>query len=290
MTKKDETEDNPPEPTGPEYERAREQLVHAEKFAAVGLLAAEIAHEINNPSTFVITNLTVMMDYVDTIDRFHDALRSELGQGDLTLERFDELARRHEIAFLSEDLHSLLERSLSGLNRIHQVVQDLKYFSQDRRPNLTWVDVGGLVRAAANLVRHEARLRARFVLELPEIPVAYTDPNRLSQVLLNVLVNAVQAVPAGAPDRNEVRVQARADADNISLTVTDTGEGIPPDLLPRIFEPFFTTKSPGEGTGLGLSISRDIMRALGGDIWAESEPSSGSTFHLRIPRGNTPDE
>jgi len=295
VTKKNESDEDPGQAATEaapvtSIEARREQLLYAEKFAAVGLLAAEIAHEINNPSTFVITNLTVMMDYVDTIGSFHEALRAELADGPIDAERFEALANEHEMAFLSEDLDSLLARSLAGLNRIHQIVQDLRYFSHDRRIDVGWVDVAALVRAAANLVRHEARYRARVILDLPEFPAAHTDPNRLAQVLLNVLVNAVQAIPAGDPEGNEVRVEARRKGDEIVIAVSDTGDGIAADNVARVFEPFFTTKRPGEGTGLGLSISRDIMRALGGDISVESKPSRGSTFYLTVPIERNADE
>ncbi len=276
-----------------EIQRLRDrqaQLVHNEKFAAVGLLAAEIAHEINNPATFVITNLTVMMDYVSTIGTFHDDVRTHLATGvELDLKAFEALAERHEIQFLGEDLDSLLVRSLTGLNRIHQIVQDLKYFGADRSRAQNWVELDPLVHAAFGLVRHEARFRAELVLDLPPLPVVHSDANRLSQVILNVLVNAVQAIPAGAPSENAVTVTGVVSDETVVLSVSDTGSGIDAASLDRIFEPFFTTKAPGEGTGLGLAISRDIMRSLGGEIYARSEVGVGSTFDVVIPRG-APDE
>ena len=263
------------------------QIVHNEKFAAVGLLAAEIAHEINNPATFVITNLTVMMDYVDTIGTFHDELRARYSAGEqLDLREFEALQERHEIGFLGEDLHSLLVRSLNGLNRIHQIVQDLRYFGADRSGSSSWVDLNPLVHAALGLVRHEARFRAQLVVELPRLPPLRSDANRLSQVILNVLVNAMQSIEPGAPADNRVEIRATVSDTEVVLSVTDTGAGIPPQVLERVFEPFYTTKAPGEGTGLGLAISLDIMRSLGGDIRALSVVGEGSTFEIVIPRGD----
>lgn len=266
------------------FKERQEQLLHAEKFAAVGLLAAEIAHEINNPATFVITNLTVMIDYVRTIGRFHSALRERLSdEGAVDQAGFDELERENEIRFLDEDLDSLLERSLAGLNRIHQIVQDLRYFSHDHRTESGWVDVGGLVRASVNLVRHEARFHTAVVVDVGELPAVESDANRLSQVILNVLVNAVQAIPPGSPTQNEVRVTSSMADGFLDLVVSDTGPGIDSEVIEKIFDPFFTTKESGIGTGLGLSIALDVMESLGGDLTVESEPGEGAKFTIRLP-------
>lgn len=272
------------------YEERHEQLVHAEKFAAVGLLAAEIAHEINNPSTFVITNLSVMKDYVDMIGSFHADLRRDLDEGPIDAATFEELEARHEIAFLQEDLQPLLDRSLAGLNRIHQIVQDLRYFSRDRTLESGPIRVGGLIEASVNLVRHEARYRTRIELDLGVNPPLFTDANRLSQVLLNVLLNAVQSIEPGDPQNNEVRVSASRRGEMLAVQISDTGVGMDDELLERVFDPFFTTRQPGEGTGLGLSISHDIMRSLGGEIEVTSTPGHGSVFTLLIPLDRPTDE
>lgn len=262
------------------------QLVHNEKFAAVGLLAAEIAHEINNPATFVITNLTVMIDYVQTIGRFHDELRRRLADDEqVDLDILEDLETRHEIRFLGEDLDTLVKRSLTGLNRIHQIVQDLRYFSADRPHEVNWVDIEALVRAALNLVRHEARFRAEIVVDLPNLPAVRSDASRLSQVILNLLVNAVQSIAAGDLEHNTVRVTADVHPAEVVLVIADTGSGMSPDVLAQVFDPFFTTKDAGSGTGLGLSISQDIMRSLGGEIRATSKQDVGSRFEVVIPRG-----
>jgi two-component system NtrC family sensor kinase len=265
------------------YEEQHEQLVRAEKFAAVGLLAAEIAHEINNPSTFVITNLSVMKDYVDTLATFHQAVRRRLDDGPVDADAFGRLEDEYEIEFLEEDLQPLLDRSLAGLNRIHQIVQDLRYFSRERTTESRPIRVAGLVEASVNLVRHEARYRTKVTLDLADDPPLVSDANRLSQVILNLLLNAVQSIEPGNPAENEVRVTTRRRSDFLEISVSDTGVGIEQSQLERVFEPFYTTREPGEGTGLGLSISRDIMRAIGGDIEVESEPRVGSTFTLKIP-------
>jgi signal transduction histidine kinase len=265
-------------------QKTQDQLLHAEKFAAMGVLAAEIAHEINNPASFVISNMSVMVDYVETIGAFLERIRGQLDEhAPQLLPTWSELAEEHEIAFLREDLEKLLTRSLGGMQRIHQIVQDLRFFSHDTANEPGWIDIESLLQATLNLIKHEARYRAELVLDFDGVPQIFSDANRLSQVFLNLLVNAVHAIDAGSIDDNRVVVRTEQHGDEIVVSVSDTGEGIPLDVLPHIFDPFFTTKPPGEGTGLGLSISRDIARSLGGDITVESAPGVGSTFRVALP-------
>ncbi len=263
---------------------AQDQLVHAEKFAAMGVLAAEIAHEINNPASFVISNLSVMVDYVETIGEFLEQLNQRVAaQAPQLVDEVNALAQAHEIAFLREDLDTLLSRSLGGMQRIHQIVQDLRFFSHDTANEPGWVDVESLLQATLNLVKHEAKYRARLEFDFGDVPQVFSDANRLSQVFLNLLVNATHAIDTGTIDDNVICVQTHRDGDNVAVVVRDTGTGIAPEILPHIFDPFFTTKDPGEGTGLGLSISRDIVRSLGGEISVKSEVGKGSTFQVVVP-------
>ncbi len=262
--------------------KAKDQLVHAEKFAALGVLAAEIAHEINNPASFVITNLSVLGDYAETLGDFHNAIRAAAKTG-LDSEQLEALETRFEIGFLEEDVEVLIRRSLSGLERIHQIVQDLRFTSHVRSTSSGRVNVERLIETAMGLVRHEAKFRAEIALDFAGVPMVESDPNRLSQVFLNLLVNAVQSIPPGEIESNVVRVSTRLEDGNVVVSVSDTGSGIAEEDRARIFEPFYTTKSPGDGTGLGLSISRDIVRGLGGDITFESERGVGSTFSVSLP-------
>ncbi|MGM0556051.1 MAG: sensor histidine kinase [Myxococcota bacterium] len=264
----------------------QDQLVHAEKFAAMGMLAAEIAHEINNPASFVISNLSVMLDYVATIDTYIselEALAAGAAEDRGVDEQIEQLRERHEIGFLSEDLDKLLNRSLAGMQRIHQIVQDLRFFSYDSGHEPGWIQLESLLDATINLVKHEAKYRAELVLDFEDTPQVFSDANRLSQVFLNLLVNAAQAIDEGSVDENQITVRTRRVDDSVCVSVTDTGKGMTPSEQQRIFEPFYTTKAPGEGTGLGLSISQDIVRSLGGDIGVTSRKGKGSTFRVIIP-------
>ena len=260
---------------------AQNQLIHAEKFAAVGLLSAQVAHEINNPASFVISNLSVMMDYVKTVSGFFDAFSARCSQEQRVM--LEELMAQHEIAFLQEDLETLLTRSLAGMQRIHQIVQDLRYFSHDSGPELTWVDLEGLLDATLNLIQHELKYRAHIQRDYHKVPTVFSDANKLSQVFLNVLVNASQALSNGDMAQDFIRVETLSHPGYVLVVVEDSGEGILPEHVDRIFDPFFTTKRRGEGTGLGLSITRDILVSLGGDIRAFSTPGEGTRIEVWLP-------
>ena len=269
-----------------ELKRTQRQLVHAEKFAAMGLLSAEIAHEINNPASFVISNLSVLEDYSRSLTEYIEQTET------LTLERaplvaleLRALQEQLDLKYILGDLQQLLERSLVGMQRIHQIVRDLRLMAHEGPHEPGWVQLAQLVDGALTLVRHEGRRRAEIEVDLHDAPEVYTDANRLSQVVLNLVVNALQSIEPGAPDENRVRIFAVADeeADRIALHITDTGTGIDPEALEMIFEPFFTTKKPGTGTGLGLSISRDLVRSLGGELRVQSTPGEGTMMSIELP-------
>jgi len=261
--------------------RAQDRLVQTEKFAAVGLLSAQIAHEINNPSSFVISNLSVMRDYVNTIAQFFAAYAEACDGSQREVLRA--LMDEHEIAFLQEDLQTLLDRSMSGMQRIHQIIQDLRYFAHDPGPELTWVDPESLLDASLNLIKHELKYRATIERDYKGIPNIFSDANKLSQVFLNLLVNASQALTNGDIDRDYIRVGTMVHGRNALVFIEDSGEGIPSEWLNRVFEPFFTTKRRGEGTGLGLSITREILHSLGGDIRLTSETGKGTRIEVILP-------
>ncbi len=264
-------------------QQTQSQLVHSEKFAAMGVLSAEIAHEFNNPASFVISNLSVMREYVEMISGFVEGLATLENSDDSLQAEIRELEERFEIAFLREDLDNLIVRSLRGMQRIHQIVQDLRYFSHDIAQEPGWVDLEQLVSAVLHLVNHDARFRARLDLDFCGLPPVFSDANKLSQVLLNLFVNAAHSIAPGNPEDNFIHVSTRREGDDVVLSIRDTGCGIAEDVLPRIFEPFFTTKERGSATGLGLPIVQDILRGLGGELRVSSERGVGSVFEFRLP-------
>ncbi|RKH88774.1 response regulator [Corallococcus sp. AB045] len=234
------------------------RLVAAERVAAVGTLAAGVGHEINNPLAYLALNL--------------EAARRSLA------------AEGAQAPSGVRDALSSVRGAQEGAERIRLIVRDLQVFSREGAPERALVDLNALVPPAVRVVLHALRARARLVEEFAPVPRVLGSEARLGQVLLNLLVNALQAIPEGEPGRHEVRVRTGTDASgHARVEVEDTGGGIPPDVLPRIFDPFFTTKNSDEGTGLGLAICQQIVRAHGGDLRVHSVPGQGATFTLLLP-------
>ncbi len=229
-----------------EIRRGQEKIIHQEKMAAVGLLAAGVAHEIGNPLT-AISSIVQLLHH-----------RSE-----------------------DEGLKKQTAMILSQIDRISRIVRELSDFSRPPSLEKGWTDLNEIVRAALQLARYDRRSRGLEVrVDLtPGLPHLYVVADQIFQVFFNLVLNAIDAMPAGGT--LEVRTHARPG--EIVVEVRDSGTGIPPENLTRIFEPFFTTKKPGKGTGLGLSVLYGIVRALGGRIEVESRSGQGSLFRVVLP-------
>ncbi|MFL5344029.1 MAG: two-component regulator propeller domain-containing protein [Hyalangium sp.] len=242
-----------------ELQATRERLIHAEKMAAVGTLAAGVGHEINNPLAYIISNL-----HYATLEVHQAAERDAQG-------RWGEVGQA-------------LEDALQGADRVRRIVQDLRTFSRMQPERLQRVELRQVLELALSIADAEIRHRARVVKDFDEFLEVLGDETRLGQVFLNLLVNAAQAIPEGHADRHEIRVTLRQDErGHIRVAVSDTGSGIAPEVLPRIFEPFFTTKPVGVGTGLGLSICHSYVQNMGGEIHVRSELGRGTTFEVELP-------
>jgi signal transduction histidine kinase len=241
--------------------RAQEVIDNAqtERLIALGTLAAGVAHEINNPLTYVLLNLAAASRHLATVvcEPHRDTL--------------DRIA-------------CLLRDATDGSERIRTIVRGIRLFSRpDERPTGA-VDVRLCLDGAVRLVMDDLRMRARLVTTYDTVPLVRADDSRLGQVFLNLVTNAIQAIPEGAAGDHEIRVTTRTDERGRAVVeIADSGCGIPAHLRSRIFEPFFTTKAIGEGTGLGLSISHGVVRALGGEITVDSEVGRGSTFRVTLP-------
>jgi two-component system, NtrC family, sensor kinase len=235
--------------------RSQAQLRIADRLATVGTLSAGVAHEINNPLAYTIANLGFVAE----------ALAKPLGP--------EELA----------ELRTAMDEALEGADRVRRIVKDMKTLSRVDDERMGAVDVEAALEASVNMAVHELRQRARVVKDFKPIPRARANEGRLVQVFLNLLVNAAQAIPTNSPDKNEVRVSTRVDAQgNICAEICDTGTGIPDDVLPRIFDPFFTTKPVGVGTGLGLSICHSLIASVGGQIDVWSKVGVGTRFTVTL--------
>jgi len=238
----------------------RERLAMADRLASVGTLAAGVAHEINNPLTYVIANL-------EFLARQLAGLRDAGG----------------EAGRLAASSLEALEEAREGAGRVRAIARDLRIFSRGDEEAMGAVDVRQVLESALAMAANEIRHRARVETEWGAVPPVRGSAGRLGQVFLNLVVNAAQAVPVGDARRHRIRIATRREGDRVVAEVSDTGEGIPPEHLHRIFDPFFTTKPVGVGTGLGLSISHSIVASLGGEIAVRSEPGRGSTFEVRLP-------
>jgi two-component system, NtrC family, sensor kinase len=247
-----------------EQVRLQTKLVQAERLASVGLLAAGVAHEINNPLTYMLLNLK----------RVRRALN------DLGIARDDS-----DASALLDDVEQCVDMTVEGAERVQEIVQDLRRFSRsDHEEPRTPVDVRRVLSFTLDMTDLELRRHARVVRDFGHVPLVLASEGRLTQVFLNLVLNAVQSIPEDDPDRHEIRLVTSTDAlGNAVVEVRDTGVGIPAGRIGKIFDPFFTTKASGVGTGLGLAICHGITTSLGGDISVESTVGQGSVFRVVLP-------
>ncbi len=275
------------------YEQLKEnqaQLVQAEKLSSLGQLTAGIAHEINNPVGFVRSNLERLADYAGVFTTMLDAYeraekRITEGGIDAAVELaplFEEVHRlrgERKVDFMREDIHVLIAESCTGVEQITEIVQGLRDFSRIDEPDFQSANVNEGIEATLRLIWNELKYRFDVRTQLGDLPDIHCHPGQLNQVFMNLLLNAAQATP----DKGVITIETKAEEDHVVVHVSDSGEGIDPDVLPKIFEPFYTTKPVGQGTGLGLSISYGIIKRHNGEIFVDSEPGEGTTFTIRLP-------
>jgi len=239
-----------------ELRKSQAQLRMADRLATVGTLSAGVAHEINNPLAYTLANL----GYV--------------------AERLRELPSSPD----STELNTAVEEAIEGAERVRRIVKDMKTLSRVDDDTIGAVDVERAIDASVNMAIHELRHKATVMKDYAGVGFARANEGRLLQVFLNLLVNAAQAIATSQPDQNEVRIATCLDAEGrIAVEISDTGAGIPEEILPRIFDPFFTTKPLGVGTGLGLSICHSLITAIGGHIEVASKAGVGTRFLIILP-------
>ena len=264
-----------------QLERLQAQIVHSEKMASLGQLAAGIAHELNNPVGFVYGNLELLEACIRDLLRL---LRSYDNAG-LTGEAAERAAAiKQEIAYEQtlSDLSSIVSDCRDGAERVRDIVQNLRTFSRLDEAEFKPTDIHEGIESTIRLLsRYFSGGKVRLLREYGELPTVEAFSAQLNQVWANLLVNAAQAVSGEGGD---VTVKTYTEGDTIVVAVSDNGVGIPPDVLPRIFDPFFTTKAVGDGTGLGLSISFGIVERHGGRIEISSTPGAGTTAYVKLPR------
>lgn len=258
------------------------QLLQSEKLAAIGQLAAGIAHEINNPVGFVNSNLNTLSGYLADLFCVVDAYAAALAANQIAEPARSELQAllaKKQLAFLREDIPDLLAESREGLARVRGIVQDLKDFAHSDSDTWELSDLHKGLDSTLNIICNELKYHCKIVKEYAEIPQIYCLPSQLNQVFMNLLVNAGQAIET----QGVVTVRTGCLENEVWVEIGDNGRGIAPEHISRLFEPFFTTKPVGKGTGLGLSISRNIVAKHGGRIEVDSEPGRGSRFRVCLP-------
>ena len=245
------------------------ELAHQEKLSALGVLAAGVSHEINNPCAAILSNMNVLRDQLESL------------QSRPRFQRVDALD------LVASDWIDSIGDCISASNRIREIVKTLNVFSRksDSAPPVP-VDINEEVQTVIRLIGKEVRFQAEFDVSLnPDVPRIMAQPNSVTQIVTNLVVNALQALENSKGTPPQVSIKTDFDDEHVLLEISDNGPGIPPEVLSRIFDPFFTTKPIGKGTGLGLAITRQLVRKVGGEIFADSDVGHGARFSVVIERG-----
>ncbi|MGQ9369503.1 sensor histidine kinase [Azospirillum sp. ST 5-10] len=256
--------------------QTQQQLVHSEKMASLGRLVAGVAHELNNPISFVYGNAHALRRYVDRLTAYLDRVHAGAGPGELA-------ALRGELRIdrARADLPATLDGMLEGTERVRDIVAELRRFSSEQKHAAERFDLTALLRSAVNWVAKAQMADLAVVFALPDRLEVSGHPGHLHQVAMNLVQNAIDAMQEAAPRRLELAGERQGVC--VVVTIRDTGPGIAAGVLPRVFDPFFTTKPVGKGTGLGLSISYQLVREHGGTLAAANHPDGGAVFTLTLP-------
>lgn len=273
-------------------EATQTQMFQSEKMASIGQLAAGVAHEINNPTGYVSSNLKTLGDYLKEIGQLihkYQILMANLSNGkssavldseDITaIENIKAFEKDIDIGFLLEDIDDLIGDCREGTDRIKKIVQDLKDFAHPGEDKLQPMDINKGLESTLNVVYNELKYKATLHKQFGDIPTVNAYPQQLNQVFMNILVNAAQAIEK----KGDIHIVTQKKNNSVEIEISDTGCGIDPKNISRIFDPFFTTKDVGKGTGLGMNIAYNIVKKHDGTIDVRSEPGKGTTFTIRIP-------
>ncbi len=280
-------------------EETQAQMLQSEKMASIGQLAAGVAHEINNPTGFVSSNLKTLEDYQEDIDglisKYHQLkeLVAQECHGECSsekigalLEEIKEYETEIDLDYIQEDVRDLIKDCREGTERIKKIVMDLKDFAHPGEGVLQETDLNKGLESTLNVVYNELKYKATIVKEFGQLPLIQAYPQQLNQVFMNILVNAAQAIEK----KGEIRIVTEAVDGYVQVKISDTGCGIPKENLNKIFDPFFTTKDVGKGTGLGMNIAYGIVKKHNGTIKVESTLGKGTTFTIKLPVNREPDD
>jgi PAS domain S-box-containing protein len=273
-----------------ERQRMRAMLTQSEKLASIGLLSAGVAHEINNPLAYVANNLAVLerdlagvFQMVNLYEQARPTLESSAPE---LLAQIEGLSEEIDWNYVRDNLHRMLGRTREGVQRVANIVSNLRGLARTSTTKMETVLIADLLESALEMIRGRMR-RGNIEIQInhaPDVPRLTCVASQISQVILNLLINAIQAIEGtGRATGGLIRFETRLSGDSVEIAIGDNGCGIEPAALPQLFDPFFTTKSVGEGTGLGLSISHGIVTGHGGRIEVESRPGELTWFRLYLP-------
>ena len=267
-----------------QLQEAQSQLVQNEKMAAVGQLAAGVAHEINNPMSFIKSNIECLQHYTERLVEMSHYLESLLlkQEDQQILQRLMIQKEALDIELIEEELPELIHETLDGAKRIQDITASLRDFSRLDNAEWQFADIHEGLESTLKIVNHEIKYTVKEIIkDFGNLPLIYCLPSQLNQVFLNLLVNASHAIEKDG----KITIQTRfiEDTNQITIRITDNGVGIPDTILSKIFNPFFTTKEVGTGTGLGLSISYSIVEAHQGSIEVDRSITQGTSFLITLP-------
>lgn len=269
--------------TNQRLKETTQQLIQAEKMASLGQLAAGVAHEINNPVGYINSNLDTLKFYVrdllELIGHYQNLNKSP--DSSVLREAVQEARQRLDLDFLEEDIQHLIRESLQGVRHVKQIVSDLKGFSHPEEKEWHSANVNELIDSTLNIVNNELKYKTEIVKHYQELPLVQCIAPQIKQVLLNLFVNAGQAID----DKGCITIETGLlpSENTVFVNIRDNGHGIDEESLQKIFDPFFTTKAVGQGTGLGLSVSYGIIQSHLGSITVTSEKGQGSCFTIKLP-------
>lgn len=261
---------------------SQNQLVQTEKMASLGVLAAGVAHEINNPIGYITSNFNSLKVAFEDIRSFIEELKIDI-ESDSSKEKTSstwlKLLKKYDLIFLLDDFIDLSNETSEGLERVKQIVADLRAFAREDTAEKVIVDINDTLRSSINILENQTKYHASIVTRLTELPKIMGFSGKLGQVFTNLIANANQAVD----DHGSIHIFTEKTDTDIRISVQDNGHGISEENMQNLFTPFFTTKPIGEGTGLGLSISHGIVEEHSGTITVSSELNVGTIFTVQIP-------